>query len=101
MRAKLVVTNVKENFWPEPGSKATTVKDGVTYEIDAIPQKQSEQVSFRAVCKDDYSSDPLDENNTYAQYSPSADLNITIANPALFGKLKVDQQFYVDFTPAN
>ena len=46
-----------------------------------------------------YPDDGSDENNTYAKFTPSADLKITIANPALIGKFIVGDAFYVDFTP--
>ena len=46
-----------------------------------------------------YPEDGLDEDNTYAKFSPSVDLKITIANPALLGKFEVGETFYVDFTP--
>ena len=35
-----------------------------------------------------------------AMYSPGATLVISIANPALWGKFKHGDKFYVDFTPA-
>jgi hypothetical protein len=45
-------------------------------------------VRLRAVAKNgSYPSDGSDEDNTYAKYSPSASVEITIANPALFGKI--------------
>lgn len=56
-------------------------------------------VKMAAVCKDDYDSSGLDENNTYAVASPSAEFGVTIANPALFGKFRPGQQFYVEFKP--
>ncbi|WP_206081340.1 hypothetical protein [Mariprofundus ferrooxydans] len=62
----------------------------------------SEDIVFRAVCRNEgYPDDGSDENNTYARFSPTADLHMVIANPALFGKLEVGQQFYVDFTKAE
>jgi hypothetical protein len=33
--------------------------------------------------------------------SPGANLTIHIANPALWGKFKHGDKFYVDFTPAE
>lgn len=60
----------------------------------------SEAVEFSAVAKNEsYPPDGLDENNTFAKFTPNAHLAITIANPALFGKLAPGQVFYVDFTP--
>lgn len=55
---------------------------------------------MHAVCATKYEGDGADEDNTYARYSPSANLTINIANPELFGKFEVGQKFYVDFTPA-
>lgn len=62
----------------------------------------AEQVTFFGVSKPaDYSVDGSDENNTFAKFSPSVNLTMTIANPALFGKLEPGAVFYVDFTPAD
>ena len=47
-----------------------------------------------------YPEDGSDENNTFAKFTPAATLDITIQNPALLGKFKVGDVFYVDFTPA-
>lgn len=61
----------------------------------------SEVLKFHAVCAKSYPADGSDENNTYAKYSPSASLEITIANPALLGKFEPGEQYYVDFTLAE
>ena len=61
-----------------------------------------EGLSFSAVCKNDgYSEDGSDENNTYAKWTPQADLQMTVSNPALFGKFNVGDEFYLDFTKAS
>ncbi len=61
-----------------------------------------ERVTFHGVAKSDgYPADGADEDNTYAKYSPSATLDMVIANPALIGKFAVGDKFYVDFTPAD
>lgn len=61
----------------------------------------AERVNFAAVSKTDgYESDGLDEDNTYAKFSPDGACSILIANPQLFGQFEVDQKYYVDFTPA-
>jgi len=60
-----------------------------------------ERLSFNAVAKDSgYPADGSDENNTYATYTPSAELHMTVNNPALAGKFAIGDTFYVDFTPA-
>ena len=40
------------------------------------------------------------EDNTYARYTPSGSISLSITNPALIGKFRVGQRFYVDFTEA-
>lgn len=61
----------------------------------------NETLQFHAVAASNYPADGSDENNTFAKFSPSASLSITIANPALHGKFEAGQSFYVDFTPAE
>lgn len=66
------------------------------------PFGNGEKLEFRAVAKSDgYPADGSDENNTYAYYSPSAHCEIHVMNPALLGKFKPGEQFYVDFTKAD
>lgn len=77
MRAKMKVSNVK-NY----GS--------------------SEELIFNAVSKKDgYPDDGSDENNTFAKWTPSAELKMSITNPALIGQFTEGQEFYVDFTPTQ
>ena len=86
MRAKLKVTNVTENGYED--KEKGFVKTG-------------EQLSFNAVAKSQYEGEGLDEDNTYAKWSPSASFSIQVANPALFGQFKVGESYYVDFTKAD
>ena len=46
-----------------------------------------------------YPADGSDEDNTFAKYSPSVELRMTVANPALLDAFKPGQVFYLDFTP--
>ena len=79
MRAKMIVRSVKKHGDP-------------VYCVN---------LTFAAVAKSDgYPADGSDENNTFARWTPSADLQMSVANPALFGAFEVGQQFYVDFTKA-
>lgn len=81
MRAKLRVSSI---------DKTHAGKDGDSY--------RSIQVRASAVCKNEgYPPDGSDEDNSYARWSPSADLSMTINNPALFGKIEQGDTFYVDF----
>ena len=62
----------------------------------------SERVTFAAVAKDSaYPNDGSDEDNSFARWTPQADLTMTINNPELFGKFEVGQKFYADFSPAD
>jgi hypothetical protein len=45
-----------------------------------------------------YPEDGADEDNTFAKFSPAGDLSLTIANPALVGKIEPGKKFYLDFT---
>jgi hypothetical protein len=48
-----------------------------------------------------YPADGSDEDNTYAKFSPSGSLELTIANPELIGTIEPGQKFYLDFTKAE
>lgn len=62
----------------------------------------SETLKFRGVAKkDSYGPEGLDENNTFAKFSPSISLEMTVTNEALHGKFNPGDTFYLDFTPAK
>lgn len=62
----------------------------------------AESLTFGAVCKSDgYGPDGSDENNTFALWTPSASLTMTVTNPALFGQFKAGQEVYLDFSLAG
>lgn len=68
-------------------------------EVFGEGNSRTEQLTFSAVCKSEpYGEDGSDENNSYARWTPSASLNMSVNNPALHGKFKPGQEFYVDFT---
>lgn len=62
-----------------------------------------EKLTMHAVARTDgyNNGDGSDEDNTYAKYSPYAQLIIQVNNPALHGKFNPGDKFYVDFTPAS
>lgn len=83
MRAKFVVTSVDRT-------------------VDHAGNVCAERVKFSAVSKSGgYPEDGSDEDNTFAKWSPQANCEIYINNPALHGKYAPGQKFYVDFTPAE
>ena len=64
--------------------------------------EQSDRIKMVAVAKSgSYPADGQDEDNTYAKFSPQGELTLTIANPALLGKIEPGTRFYLDFTPAD
>lgn len=71
-------------------------------QINSIEKfEHGEKLTMHAVSKPEgYGDDGHDENNTYAKYTPAAELTILIQNPELFEKFKPGQKLYVDFSPA-
>ena len=97
------MVDFKKRFFERRKKTMMRAKMKVT-EVDSfekgVEPKTFESLKFSAVCKSDgYPADGSDENNTFAKWTPSAELKMTITNPALFGKFTVGQEFYVDFTP--
>lgn len=69
-------------------------------EVESVKKLDGlEILKLHAVSKPgNYPEDGSDEDNTYAKWTPSALMEIHIANPALHGQFKEGQKFYVDFT---
>lgn len=85
----------------EAGSMSTTMRAKLQVS-SVIPSETNEQetLHFHGVGRNEaYPEDGSDENNTFAKFTPSAHLEIIIMNPALLGKFKPGDTFYVDFTP--
>lgn len=62
----------------------------------------AETVKMEAVCgTDPFGPDGESEDNTYARFTPSGGVELTITNPNMLGKFATGQKFYVDFTPAE
>ena len=77
MRAKFVVTSVTK------------------------PCEGSEELTFRAVSDTPFDAEGASEDNSFARYTPSGTLSMTVQNPALLGKFIPGDKFYLDFTPAD
>lgn len=71
-------------------------------QIQSVTQfSGQEQIKLSAVCgKAPFGKEGESEDNTYARYTPSGELSLSITNPALHGKFKPGQKFYLDFTEA-
>jgi hypothetical protein len=61
----------------------------------------NQQVKMAPVCgRQPFGLNGESEDNTFARYTPSGELTLTITNPDLLGKLKPGQVFYLEFTAA-
>ena len=68
--------------------------------ITPNPAVGQESITMTAVAKSEsYPADGSDENNTFAKFTPSGGVSLTIQNPDLIGKFNVGQEYYLDFTP--
>lgn len=83
MRAKMQVGFVKEHFHGPEGAKS------------------GETLTMHAVAASKYPEDGSDEDNTFAKWSPGANLDINVANPVLWGAYKVGDKYYLDFSKAE
>ena len=58
-----------------------------------------QQVVMHPVCGNKpFGPNGESEDNTFARFSPSGELKLTITNPDLAGKIKPGSTFYLDFT---
>lgn len=69
--------------------------------VDVGANVQQERLKFTAVAAKAYPADGSDENNSFAKWTPQAEVTMTVNNPALFGKFAIGDEFYVDFTKAD
>jgi hypothetical protein len=63
--------------------------------------EKAERLKFSAVSASSYTSDGFDENNSFAAFTPQADLSMLITNKELLGTFAPGEEFYLDFTPVN
>jgi hypothetical protein len=87
MRAKFEVRVVKpfKHFIPETGGY------GPTEYVSLV---------FAAVTEKPFNADGVSEDNSFAQWTPTAKLEMTVTNPNLFDTFKPGQKYYLDFTEA-
>lgn len=63
---------------------------------------EAEVLHFHGVAKNSaYPADGSDEDNTFAKFSPSINLQLQLANPNLIGKFQPGDTFYLDFSPVE
>jgi len=67
--------------------------------INSVQHSETQDViSGAPVTSSPYDADGNSEDNTFARYTPSGALTLTINNPAFVGKIHEGDTFYVDFT---
>lgn len=80
MRAKMQVSMVKKN-------------------VDHNGKISGEELTMHPVCgKAPFGPQGESEDNTFARYTPSGQMSLTVTNPDLMDKFRPGQKFYVDFT---
>lgn len=58
-----------------------------------------EELEMQPVYKSEgYGEDGLDEDNTYARFTPQGKVTLMITNPALLGKFNPGEKYYLEFT---
>ena len=61
----------------------------------------AEGIKMMAVSDAPFDKMGMSEDNSFAMWTPSGVLEMTITNPNLFGQLKVGDKYYLDFTRAD
>src|SRR4051812_47424054 len=80
MRAKMAVSSITKSF---NNAADPTQVTGLSLGMSAVAKSGS------------YPADGSDEDNSFARWSPSAQLTIQIQNPGLFDSFRYGQKFYV------
>lgn len=63
------------------------------------PCGPGEELEMSAVCGDGgFGPEGESEDNTFARFTPSGRVALTVNNPALVGRIRPGMKFYVDFT---
>lgn len=85
----------------EPAKMRAKVRVGSVMPYpDASGKVTQETLHFYGVAANSYPADGVDENNSFARWSPSVMFQIVVANPDLLGKFAPGDTFYCDFSPA-
>jgi hypothetical protein len=95
----------KLNLWAEVTKMATM---RAKFQVQSVQQYKNgttvnqETIRMTAVSGNKpYGPNGESEDNTYARWTPTGELSITITNPSLFDKLRAGDEYYLDFTKAG
>jgi len=70
--------------------------------IESVQGTESSQVlKMRAVTHKPFDEDGNSEDNSFAKWTPSGSLEMTITNPAVLSQLVPGDAYYLDFTKAD
>lgn len=65
--------------------------------IEQGEPKQSEVLKMRPVTSRPFDAEGVSEDNSFAKWTPSGNLEMTVSNPALFGQIKVGENYFLTF----
>ncbi len=54
-----------------------------------------------AISEKPFDVEGASEDNSFAKWTPTGNLEMSITNPALIGQFKVGEKYYLNFTPAT
>lgn len=60
-----------------------------------------ESITMTAVTEKPFDSEGNSEDNSFARWTPTGDLKISVTNPNLFGKIQAGEKYYLDFSKAE
>ena len=68
--------------------------------IEQAHNSETQQITMMAVTDKPFNPDGESDDNSFAKWTPSGELRMTITNPKLVGVLKEGQKYYLNFTEA-
>lgn len=60
-----------------------------------------EELQFMAVTDKPFDAGGTSEDNSFATWTPSGELKMTVQNPNLIGQIKEGEKYYLNFTKAD
>ena len=85
---------------PEPEQPAPTMVAKFRVVSVTTPHAGTEHLCFSAVTEAPFDKEGFSDDNSFAKWSPTGELEMTVTNPALFGKIKQGEKYYLHFTKA-
>lgn len=86
--------------FPSPREKAPTMVAKFEVRSVTTPHEGTEALYFAAVTEKPFDKEGYSDDNSFAKWSPTGDLKMTVTNPALHGKIQQGEKYYLHFTKA-